>query len=79
MLSPSTNEHALLESDTSADELYQDVSTGVYPPHKRQKGAPVKRHLKPDQESCFELSSSKADYRVWQERLLLTDRIDAHL
>lgn len=63
MLSPSTNEHALLESDTLADELYQDVSTGVYPPHKCLKGAPVKRHLKPDQERCFELSSSKADYR----------------
>ena len=46
MLSLSTNKHTLLESDTLANELSQDVSIGVYSPYKCLKGVIEKCHLK---------------------------------
>jgi hypothetical protein len=47
MLSPSTNEPIVLESDISADELALDMNTG-FSPHKRLKGGLGKFYSKSD-------------------------------
>ncbi|KAI9765135.1 MAG: hypothetical protein M1839_005613, partial [Geoglossum umbratile] len=68
MLSSSTTEPTLLESDTSADELSQVMSTFTNPPNKRLKGGPESPHSKPDPRRRPKKGSSRADGRSGRGR-----------
>ncbi|KAI9771435.1 MAG: hypothetical protein M1840_002055 [Geoglossum simile] len=63
MLSLSTIEPTLHESDTSADELALGMSNSVPLPPKRLKGGPENCHSEPDQKRHLKASSSKAGRR----------------
>ncbi len=61
MLSQSTNDPAVLESETSADELTLEVSANANHPHKRLKRVPEKHHSRSDPKRHSKKSSSRAD------------------